>query len=67
MSDRAEEAAFLPLEARLARRLVALSEDYGAEINVSQEALGCAQRLKRSPRARMLASCANRCSAKRTP
>src|SRR4051812_5531179 len=39
MSERMEEASFLPLEARLARRLLALSEDYGAEINVSQEEL----------------------------
>jgi CRP-like cAMP-binding protein len=39
MSDRMEESAFLPMPVRLARRLVGLSEDYGSEINVSQEEL----------------------------
>lgn len=39
MSDRMEEAVLLPLPARLARRLVALGEDYGAELHVSQEEL----------------------------
>ena len=39
MSDRMEESVLLPLPARLARRLIALCEDYGAEIQVSQEEL----------------------------
>lgn len=39
MSDRMEESVLLPLHARLARRLIALGEDYGAEIQVSQEEL----------------------------
>ena len=39
MSERMEESALLPLPVRLARRLVGLAEDYGSEINVSQEEL----------------------------
>lgn len=39
LSRRAEEAAFLPLEQRLLRRLAGLCEDYGSEIAVSQEEL----------------------------
>jgi CRP-like cAMP-binding protein len=39
MSTRMEERALLPLETRLAHRLVALSEDYGCELHVSQEEL----------------------------
>jgi len=39
MSGQMEERALLPLEARLAHRLVALSEDYGCELHVSQEEL----------------------------
>ncbi len=39
MSERMEEATLLPLDARLARRLVMLSEDYGAEIQVTQQEL----------------------------
>lgn len=39
MSDRMEESVLLPLPARLARRLIALGDDYGAEIQVSQEEL----------------------------
>jgi CRP-like cAMP-binding protein len=39
MSAQMEERALLPLETRLAHRLVALSEDYGAEVQVSQEEL----------------------------
>jgi CRP-like cAMP-binding protein len=39
MSAQMEERALLPLEARLAHRLVALSEDYGRELHVSQEEL----------------------------
>ncbi|WP_134496419.1 Crp/Fnr family transcriptional regulator [Microvirga pakistanensis] len=39
MSAQMEERALLPLEARLAHRLVALSEDYGHELHVSQEEL----------------------------
>ena len=40
MSMRMEEATLLPVEARLARRLIMLAEDYGAEIEASQEELG---------------------------
>jgi CRP-like cAMP-binding protein len=39
MSTRMEESALMPLPARLAQRLLALSEDYGAELDVSQEEL----------------------------
>jgi CRP-like cAMP-binding protein len=39
MSDRMEEAVLLPLPQRLARRLLALSDDYGAELWVSQDEL----------------------------
>lgn len=39
MSAQMEERVLLPLEARLAHRLVALSEDYGCELHVSQEEL----------------------------
>ncbi|WP_019902927.1 Crp/Fnr family transcriptional regulator [Methylobacterium sp. 77] len=39
MSQRTEEAAFLPLEQRLLRRLIALGQDFGDEIVVSQEEL----------------------------
>lgn len=39
MSERMEEATLLPLDARLARRLIMLSEDYGAEIQVTQQEL----------------------------
>ncbi|GJE16618.1 Crp/Fnr family transcriptional regulator [Methylobacterium marchantiae] len=39
MSQRTEEAAFLSLEQRLLRRLVALAQDFGDEIVVSQEEL----------------------------
>jgi CRP-like cAMP-binding protein len=39
MSGRMEEAVLLPLPARLARRLLALCEDYGADLDISQEAL----------------------------
>lgn len=39
MSAQMEERALLPLETRLAHRLVALSEDYGHELHVSQEEL----------------------------
>jgi CRP-like cAMP-binding protein len=39
MSERMEESVLLPLPARLARRLIALSEDYGVELAVSQEEL----------------------------
>jgi CRP/FNR family transcriptional regulator, cyclic AMP receptor protein len=38
-SARLEESALLPLPVRLARRLAGLIEDYGAELNVSQEEL----------------------------
>ncbi|KMO40393.1 transcriptional regulator [Methylobacterium variabile] len=39
MSDRMEEATLLPLDTRLARRLVMLSQDYGSEIQVTQHEL----------------------------
>ncbi len=39
MSERMEEAVLMPLEARLARRVAALAEDFGAEILISQEQL----------------------------
>lgn len=39
MSDRMEESVLLPLPARLARRLIALSEDYGTDVLVSQHEL----------------------------
>ncbi|GJD49048.1 Cyclic AMP receptor protein [Methylobacterium crusticola] len=39
MSERAEEASFLALEQRVARRLLGLCNDYGAEVMVSQEDL----------------------------
>ncbi|MCB5175860.1 Crp/Fnr family transcriptional regulator [Microvirga lenta] len=39
MSGQMEERALLPLPIRLAHRLVALSEDYGCDLHVSQEEL----------------------------
>lgn len=39
MSERMEEATLLPLDARLARRLIMLSQDYGAEVHVTQQEL----------------------------
>jgi CRP/FNR family cyclic AMP-dependent transcriptional regulator len=39
LSDRVEEATLLPVEARLARRLVMLAEDFGDDVQVSQEEL----------------------------
>lgn len=39
MSTQAEDAAFLPLERRLVRRLLGLAADYGNEIELSQEEL----------------------------
>lgn len=39
MSERMEDSAFLPASTRLARRLVALVVDYGAEIHVTQDEL----------------------------
>ena len=39
MSDRVEETALLPVEARLARRVVMLAQDYGADLDISQEEL----------------------------
>jgi CRP-like cAMP-binding protein len=35
-----EETALMPLQARLARRLCALAEDFGSELTISQEQLG---------------------------
>jgi CRP/FNR family cyclic AMP-dependent transcriptional regulator len=40
MSERMEETALLPLHARLARRLCALADDFGADVHISQEELG---------------------------
>jgi CRP/FNR family cyclic AMP-dependent transcriptional regulator len=40
MSDRVEETAFASVEARLARRVLMLAEDYGSEVEISQEQLG---------------------------
>ena len=39
MSERMEETVLLPVSQRLGRRLVALGEDYGADLSVSQEEL----------------------------
>lgn len=39
MSERMEETVLLPVSERLARRLLALAEDYGADLSVSQEEL----------------------------
>jgi CRP-like cAMP-binding protein len=39
MSDRMEESILLPLPERLSRRLLALTEDYGAELHLSQDEL----------------------------
>lgn len=39
MTERMEETVLMPLHARLARRIIALADDYGAEIAVSQEEL----------------------------
>jgi CRP-like cAMP-binding protein len=39
-SERMEEASLLPLNVRLAKRLVSLAADFGAEVHISQEQLG---------------------------
>jgi CRP-like cAMP-binding protein len=39
MSERMEESVLLPLPARLSRRLLALVDDYGSDLHVSQEEL----------------------------
>jgi CRP/FNR family transcriptional regulator, cyclic AMP receptor protein len=39
VSDRLEEATLLPLPIRLARRLLRLGQDFGSEVNISQEQL----------------------------
>jgi CRP/FNR family cyclic AMP-dependent transcriptional regulator len=39
VSDRLEEATLLPLPIRLARRLMRLGQDFGSEVNISQEQL----------------------------
>ena len=39
-SDRFEESVLLPLQVRLARRLYTLTNDFGSEVNISQEQLG---------------------------
>jgi CRP/FNR family transcriptional regulator, cyclic AMP receptor protein len=39
MSERMEESVLMPLRTRLAQRLLALTEDYGSELDVSQEEL----------------------------
>ena len=38
-NDRMEETIFLPLQARLARRLRTLAEDFGSEVHITQEEL----------------------------
>lgn len=40
MSDRVEEAALIPVEVRLARRVLMLARDYGSEVQISQHELG---------------------------
>jgi CRP-like cAMP-binding protein len=40
ISERMEEAVLLPLHVRLARRLCALADDFGNEVQISQEQLG---------------------------
>lgn len=40
MSERMEESVLQPLPVRLARRLCALSSDFGSEVHISQEQLG---------------------------
>jgi len=39
MSERMEEATLLPLETRLARRLLSLAQDFGSDVQVSQQEL----------------------------
>jgi CRP/FNR family transcriptional regulator, cyclic AMP receptor protein len=39
VSDRMEDAALLPMEARLARALLMLAEDYGSDVQISQQEL----------------------------
>jgi CRP-like cAMP-binding protein len=39
VSDRREDAALLPMEARLARALLMLAEDYGSDVQTSQQEL----------------------------
>ena len=39
-SERMEESMLQPLPVRLARRLCALSSDFGSEVHISQEQLG---------------------------
>jgi CRP-like cAMP-binding protein len=39
-SERMEEASLLPLNVRLAKRLVSLAADFGSEVHISQEQLG---------------------------
>ena len=39
VSERLEEATLLPLPVRLARRLIRLGQDFGSEVNISQEQL----------------------------
>lgn len=39
MSDRMEESVLLPLPARLAQRILALSEDFGDDLDVTQDEL----------------------------
>jgi CRP/FNR family transcriptional regulator, cyclic AMP receptor protein len=39
VSDRREDAALLPMEARLARALLMLAEDYGSDVQISQQEL----------------------------
>jgi transcriptional regulator, Crp/Fnr family len=44
MSERMEESVLQPLPVRLARRLCALASDFGSEVHISQEQLGCVRR-----------------------
>src|SRR5262249_21740008 len=38
-NERIEDTIFLPLHARLARRILALADDFGAELQITQEEL----------------------------
>lgn len=40
MSERVEEGSFVSIEARLARRVLMLAEDYGSDVEISQQELG---------------------------
>jgi CRP-like cAMP-binding protein len=40
MSDRVEESSLIPVEVRLARRVMMLAQDYGSDVQISQHELG---------------------------